>query len=756
MKLYLSRLLCFILAFAATGAVAQDNPDLKDMSLHDLLNVKVTTATKTLQEQNLAPAKVIVITKDQIRTRNYQSLLDLILDLPGFKVDDKIYSGSRNSVTIRGIQGQQNFFILLDGVKISSPTNEALPIMENYPVHLAEQVEIVYGPSSALYGADAVSGVINIITRKLPDGKGFVADASASAGMYGATNNTLYMAKRFNDKTAFVLSGQYYYDRQPDLSEIYADDSLLSVAHYSTGTFNTMFGPMTPSAPVTPKYEAPTMAYNVYAALQMGDLRISGFSNHTRIPNSWGNNTHNAVYNKDVNMGQSVSELASAYRKVLGNLTSSTTFSGAFYQLKPSSNYRNLYSGMEPVYKYSMSFSGKAEQQFDYSVSKKLGLTGGVSHERFSTIPQSPDLIKPVNTEMNIEGTWPGTVSHYRPEGIDAKIYQVMYHNSGVYLQGQYAMNRKLNFTLGARYDYNSRYKETFNPRLGVVYKATSRTTIKALYGSAFMAPPPSTAYVAYGSFETQDSGKTYSSSFLHLPNPGLGPITSKNFELSIRQYLTNNLVVTVDGFYTNIKGLVTFADDNQTTKLYNNSFMGVPVGYIEVFINDRRQENYGGSMQINYKNYIGNVFLNSLVSVSYVNGKRSSSASSPTGHYHTELEFISPFMLRAGTEATLGKFTFSPRLILTGRQNLPGIQDTVGHTIRLQTLPGYALLNIALRYDLAKWISVFGNVTNALDQRYRAVGYNMDLNKTNTDVLHGQPQDPFRATIGVNFSLTD
>src|SRR5439155_10241885 len=144
----------------------------ENLSLKELLNIKVTTASRTTENLEKAPATVMVITEEQIKVRGYQSLLDVMYDLPDVKVDDKIYSGIRNTFTVRGTQGQEKFVIMLDGNRISSPSGEAMPVMENYPVNLAEQIEIVYGPASALYGADAVSGVINIISKKSSSRKG--------------------------------------------------------------------------------------------------------------------------------------------------------------------------------------------------------------------------------------------------------------------------------------------------------------------------------------------------------------------------------------------------------------------------------------------------------------------------------------------------------------------------------------------------------------------------------------------------------
>src|SRR5579859_2040206 len=226
----------FIILNARIDAYCQqDTGRLESLSLRDLLNVKITTASKTSQDQEMAPATVIVISREQIRSRGYQSLLDLLYDLPEMKVDDKVRSHLDNNFVMRGTPGQEKFVILLDGVRISSPTNETMPIIENYPVYLAEQVEIVIGPASALYGADAASGVINIITRKASSRKSILVDASSVAGLYGYTNNTLFVAQKLNEKAGLVIGGQYCYNQGADYTKIYKDDPLLSTAGYATG-----------------------------------------------------------------------------------------------------------------------------------------------------------------------------------------------------------------------------------------------------------------------------------------------------------------------------------------------------------------------------------------------------------------------------------------------------------------------------------------------------------------------------------------
>jgi outer membrane receptor for ferrienterochelin and colicin len=730
-----------------------DTSKLQSLNLKDLLNVKITTASKTSQDLEMAPATVIVITQEQIKLRGYQSLLDVLYDLPDMKVDDKVRSHLHNNFVMRGTPGQEKFVILLDGMRISSPTNETMPILENYPVNLAEQIEIVLGPASALYGADAVSGVINLITKKSSSKKALRVDATSMAGAYGYINNTVFIAKKLNDHANLVVSGQYCYNQGVNYAQLYKHDTLFNTDAYKTGTFNTIFGPMTPKTPVNSRIEMPLKAYNLYASLQVDEFSLAVFKNYAQTPTFYEENPSNAVYNKDVFMGQGISMANASYRRSFGKVTATTSLLASEYVMNPKSNYRNVFSGMEPAYKYSFGSLIKGEQQVDWKASKKFNLTGGATYESFYSIPTSADLAAPVDPRGDLHGTYIGTQTYYKPNGLDAKFYTLRYQNIGTYLQVQYSPVEKMHFTFGARYDINSRYKNTFNPRAGVVYRPTNKTTIKALYGTAFLAPTTFDCYAYYGAFETADSGRSFRANFMHLPNPNLQPITSKNAEVSINHYFTNNLSITLDGYYTVLSGLHEFADDNKSTRLYNNMFNGIPVGYVEVFVNQTRQVNYGGSIVLNCKHSIGKLLLNSYLSVSHTNGFDDYSQKDPTLG-KVKLEFISPFIFHAGTDLKAGKFSCSPRLILLGKQNLTGVSNSTAAIRKRQTIPGYALMNVSLRYNIVKKLAVFTNINNALNQRYKSVGFNMDLTKKNTELFYGQYEDPIRIMGGINFTF--
>jgi outer membrane receptor for ferrienterochelin and colicin len=741
---YLKFVLVACFALQILHAIAQTDTtsvDLTDLSLEKLLNVKIVSASKTMMQASQAPASVTVVTEEQIRIRGYRSLLDVLMDVPDIKVDDKVYSISRNRITIRGVEGQEKFIIMLDGMRISSPTNETLPIMENYPVNLAKQIEIIYGPASALYGADALTGIINIISKKA-EYVSSRSEASYLMGDNGLYSGSIFTSRKLNKDLVLTLSGQYFYDKGVDYSKTYSRDTLWDMTSHQTGTFETIFGPMTPREKVGPQYESPLMAYNIFAALKTNELDLSFFRSYSENSTAIENNPGNAVYNKDVFYGRSISSVSARYAKPVDNFTFVTSITASQYQANPNSNYRNMYSGMERAYKYGYGSMIRGEEQLEWKPTEKTNVVGGVVLENFFSLPESTDLQNPVKASKSVEGVFLNTPSYYRPEGLEAKFYSVKYQNIGGYLQVQQRLVKNATVTVGARFDHNSRFGSTFNPRMGVVWNVARRTTVKAMAGTAYLAPTPGSSYSYYGTFYTLDSGRTYRSNFLHLPNPKLKPMVSKNVEVSIRQYLGENFSFGLTTYYTRISNLLNFGADDGNTNLYGGKFLGWDVDYIEVFVNEGTEEVLGGSLNLAYNYSFNGNWLRAYANVSYVDGKEEDLSG---GEEKVELDHISPWSLKSGIDISWKKFYASPRLIWVGRQRLEGIASDQ----KRQTIGGYRLVNLSLGYKMGN-ASVFANVTNLLNQNYRGSGPNMDLNNKSTELFYGNYQDPMRVNMGV------
>ena len=149
-----------------TSAYAQ--ADMVDLPLEQLMQMQVTTASRYAQTALEAPAAVSVVTAEDIRLFGYRSLAEVLASMRGLYVSyDRAYHylGTRGFAT----PGDYNTRVLLlvNGVRLNDNLYDQANIGTDFPIDLdlIERVEFVSGPGSAVYGANAFFGVVNVITR---------------------------------------------------------------------------------------------------------------------------------------------------------------------------------------------------------------------------------------------------------------------------------------------------------------------------------------------------------------------------------------------------------------------------------------------------------------------------------------------------------------------------------------------------------------------------------------------------------------
>jgi outer membrane cobalamin receptor len=181
-KFLLSILICGVLIlYTASSSGQEESPGLSDP---ETLDPVVVTGTAYPAELSKSTGSVTVITGEEIEASHAVSVGELLEQVPGLYVDQPASRGGVTSVYIRG--GDPNFtLVLIDGVKVNDPTNSRGGSFDFSALSTdnIERIEIVRDPMSSLYGSDALSGVINIITKK-GEGKPKAA-AEAMAGRYG-------------------------------------------------------------------------------------------------------------------------------------------------------------------------------------------------------------------------------------------------------------------------------------------------------------------------------------------------------------------------------------------------------------------------------------------------------------------------------------------------------------------------------------------------------------------------------------------
>lgn len=172
------------LAHAATPAV-----EAPDLSLEELLKVEVTTASRKSQQVNDIAAAVFVITREDIARSGATTIPEALRNAPGVSVARM--AANRYAVSVRGFNGRfaNKLLVLIDGRSIYSPLfSGVLWEFEDTFLEDVERIEVIRGPGGALWGANAVNAVINIITRKSRDTQGalLVAGTGTAEHAFGA------------------------------------------------------------------------------------------------------------------------------------------------------------------------------------------------------------------------------------------------------------------------------------------------------------------------------------------------------------------------------------------------------------------------------------------------------------------------------------------------------------------------------------------------------------------------------------------
>jgi outer membrane receptor for ferrienterochelin and colicins len=177
-----------IFTLALTAIAQQETKDLSEASLEELSNIQVYSASKHMQSASDAPSSVTVITRDEIQKYGFRTLADILESVRGFYITcDRQYSYVGVSGVNRPEAYNSRVLLLIDGHRTNNNIYDQALIGPEFAldIDLIERVEIVRGPSSSLYGTSAFLAVINVITRKADQLKGWeLAFDPASFGAY--------------------------------------------------------------------------------------------------------------------------------------------------------------------------------------------------------------------------------------------------------------------------------------------------------------------------------------------------------------------------------------------------------------------------------------------------------------------------------------------------------------------------------------------------------------------------------------------
>jgi iron complex outermembrane recepter protein len=183
-----------VLMFPAMPARAQDNPAaLADEKLEDLMNIEVTSVSKTEQKLSETASAIFVITQEDIRNSGATNVPDVLRMVPGLSVAR--INSSTWAITARGQNSEfaNELLVLVDGRSVYTPFYGGVYWdAQDFVLEDIERIEVICGPGGAIWGENAVNGVINIITKRADKTHGTLAtvgggtsDEAIGQGRYG-------------------------------------------------------------------------------------------------------------------------------------------------------------------------------------------------------------------------------------------------------------------------------------------------------------------------------------------------------------------------------------------------------------------------------------------------------------------------------------------------------------------------------------------------------------------------------------------
>src|SRR2546427_4834895 len=179
-RIFLAGFLSVLLASGTVAQNPQNVPDVTSMSLEDLMNLQVTSVSKRTQKVADAAAAVFVITQEDIRRSGAASIPEALRMVPGLEVAR--IDENKWAIGARGFNGRfdNKLLVLIDGRSVYTPLFSGVYWnVQDVMLEDVDRIEVIRGPGATLWGANAVDGVINVITKKAKATQSAIVTAGA-------------------------------------------------------------------------------------------------------------------------------------------------------------------------------------------------------------------------------------------------------------------------------------------------------------------------------------------------------------------------------------------------------------------------------------------------------------------------------------------------------------------------------------------------------------------------------------------------
>ncbi|WLQ15601.1 TonB-dependent receptor [Hahella aquimaris] len=564
------------LALAASAGYAADDNLFEDslwaLSPEELGQIRVTSiASGTITPLDKAAAVTTVITAEDIAAMGATDIDEVLETVPGLHVSPSTLAYFPRYY-FRGIVSARNpqTLMLVNGIPLRTLVfGNRGHIWGGMPLKAVERIEVIRGPGSALYGADAFAGVINVITKSGKEINGTYTGARAGS---------------FDTQAGWLLHGGVYGDWDIGVSlEYEGTDGFKEIIASDAQTINdNAAGTAVSHAPGSVNLGRDITEVRLEAGFKSFKARL-GYQGRNNLQTGPGVIQALDPYG-EFRSDRVNADLTYDFSNLADHLSASAQVSYYYGTQDPESNNYLYPKGTVLVFSPGSTASfpdgfignpGYKEQNVltqisslysgskDHRIRLGLGYFWGDVYETTETKNFTPMFTpRPGGLESVAD-----TDEVWLPEKDRTSYFG--------YIQDEWQFAQNWQLTSGLRYDHYSDFGQTMNPRAALIWATTESFTSKLLYGRAFRAPSFEELFVISNPFS--------------LGNPDLKPETIDTYELAFTHYLSKEVEYSMNFFYYRIKDFITFAPLNDGTPRSQAKNVGRRKGYgteLEVKVN--------------------------------------------------------------------------------------------------------------------------------------------------------------------------
>ena len=484
----------------------------EELSVYELEPI-VVTATRYPEYLKNIPAFATVVTKENLRLTNSLSLSEGLKNVSGIDIKSTGGFGQVSTLSLRGSSASQ-VLVLLDGRPLNY-INTGIFNLSDFPTEQVERIEIVRGPLSSLYGANALGGVVNIISQIPKESK---ATGTFSFGTFNTQNYSLNLSQNYNKLKLSFGAERKSSDNDRKNSDV-----------YNLTTHTKIF--FSPSSKINGE---------VFFNTQHDRMGVPGVvPDPDNIP-KYGDGEVYSLFDRQKDRNYSLDLTFNFAPKPKENLSAKLYFD------RRKMNYHTVYD------RYDFTYFNSVKTIEDYTYKTKT--EGGFVQYSMPIFKKSEvrSQKSEVNSQQNTltfgcdfrkDELDASQNTHYAPDSVTSLFDQTVFwvpetKSWGFWGTSNFNFNKRWTFQLGLRLDDHSLYPSEVSPNLGLIFHLNPNHSIKFFWGKAYKAP-------TFNDLFWPDGG-----------NPDLKPEKGSAFETSFNSS-TNKVSAQISLFYKRVKNLI-------------------------------------------------------------------------------------------------------------------------------------------------------------------------------------------------------